>query len=100
MPRSVRHTERARNDLIDIWNYYDEVGATAAGEKLMRKIARTLETLSALPESAPLRRELRPDMRSFPVGRYILYFDYTATELRLIRVVYSARDITPDLFED
>ena len=45
MPRSVRHTERARNDLIDIWNYYDEVGATAAGEKLMRKIARALETL-------------------------------------------------------
>jgi toxin ParE1/3/4 len=100
MPRSVRHTERARRDLIDIWNYFDEVGAPAAGEKLLRKIARTLDMLSALPESAPLRPELRPDMRSFPVSRYILYFDYSATELRLIRVVHGARDITSDLFED
>ena len=100
MPRRLRHTERARKDLIDIWNYYDEVGAPAAGEKLLRKIARTLETLSDLPESAPLRRELRPDMRSFHVDRYILYFDYTESDLRLIRVVHGARDITADLFDD
>ena len=39
-------------------------------------------------------------MRSFPVSRYILYFDYSATELRLIRVIHGARDITPDLFNE
>jgi toxin ParE1/3/4 len=98
MPRSVRHTKRARSDLLDIWNYFDEVGAPAAGEKLLRKVAGTLETLAALPEIAPLRRELRQGLRSFPVSKYILYFDHSATELRLVRVIHGARDITPDLF--
>ncbi|HEY9012563.1 MAG TPA: type II toxin-antitoxin system RelE/ParE family toxin [Devosia sp.] len=100
MPRKVQHTQRARNDLIDIWNYFDEVGAPAAGEKLLRKIARALGRLASLPESAQLRRELRPDLRSFPVGKYIIYFDYSETELRLVRVVHGARDITPDLFDE
>jgi toxin ParE1/3/4 len=100
MPRSVRHTRRARSDLLDIWNYFDEIGAPLAGEKLLRKVARTLDMLSTLPEIAPLRRELKQGLRSFPVSKYIIYFDYTVTELRLVRVIHGARDITPDLFDE
>lgn len=98
MPLSVRHTKAARRDLQAIWNYISTDNPPAADGQL-RRIAETIHLLANTPYMGRQRDELAVGLRSIPVGRYLVFFDFNDTTLRIVRVIYSARDITPALFE-
>lgn len=40
-----------------------------------------------------LRAEIRPWLRSFAAGRYIIFYRVLAEEVEILRVIHSARDI-------
>ncbi len=43
------------------------------------------------------RYELAPELRSFPVGRYVIFYLPLVDGVELVRVLHSARDIDADL---
>jgi toxin ParE1/3/4 len=98
MPRSIRHSVEARADLKRLRSYLEELGAEAAADRLLHEIADILVKLSEVPEMGPGRPELAAHLRSFTVGKYVLFYTYNARNVRLERVIHSARDITPKLF--
>ena len=97
MPLRVRHTRAARRDLRAIWNYISFDSETAADGQL-RRIAGLIQTLADAPLIARARPDLADGLRSFPAGRHVIFFDFDSTTLRIVRVIDSARQITPDMF--
>jgi len=47
-----------------------------------------------------LRDELAADLRSFPVGRYVIYYRSLPNGVEIVRVLHSARDLNADFFAE
>jgi toxin ParE1/3/4 len=63
----------AETDLSDIWDYIS-ADSPERGEKLIRDIYSKLGTIAHNPYIGKARPEIEQDLRSFPVGRYIVFF--------------------------
>lgn len=42
--------------------------------------------------------ELAPNLRSFPIGSYLIFYRPIEDGIQLIRILHGARDITPEYF--
>ncbi|MGH9602663.1 MAG: type II toxin-antitoxin system RelE/ParE family toxin [Terriglobales bacterium] len=96
MPR-VRLTRAARADLIEIWSYLATDSETAA-DRVLDRIGSRLDLLARSPHLGRRREELRPSLRSFPVGDYLIFYQVTGKALTVVRVLHGSRDLA-SLFE-
>ena len=89
-------TESARADLREIRAYIakDNPAAARRGVERLRTQARKL---AATPGIGRSRKDLRPDLFSFPVGRHVLFYRPQPDGIVLVRVIHGARDL-PALF--
>lgn len=86
-------TEPAESDLIEIFSYIAGDN-TAAALELINRFFHLFGLLSDEPRAGRERPELRPGLRSFPEGRYVIFYRILANEdVEIIRVLHSARDI-------
>jgi len=92
-----RVSPRARADLDDIWFYIAQDNAAAA-DKLILAIVSRFPKLALMPELGRQRAELSPRLRSFPVGRYIIFYRPMDGGIEVVRILHGARDYPP-LFE-
>lgn len=83
---------KAEDDLIEIWTYIAQEDEAAA-DRVLEKIEKTLSMISRHPTAGRSRPELFADLRSFPVGPYILFYVVTDSGIELIRVLSGYRDI-------
>jgi toxin ParE1/3/4 len=97
MPRIVR-TRQARKDLREILSYLGGHNRMVA-ERFAEEIQAKSQILSQFPEMGRSREELAHRLRSFPVGKYILFYRPVKDGIAIIRVLHGARDI-PSLFDD
>jgi toxin ParE1/3/4 len=98
MPLKVRPTKRARADLDAIWTYIHQQSPVGA-EKVIAGIDAVFRQLSDLPDMGRPRPELASELRSMIVGRHIVFYRHDDRVVRIIRVLHSARDIGPTMFE-
>lgn len=92
MALEARLSRAARLDLVEIWQFIAEDNAAAA-DRLLDRIDSVLNMLAANPEAGRARLELAPEIRSFPVGSYIIYYRPGPDHLAVVRVRNSYRDI-------
>ena len=90
-------TERAQDDLRDIWDYVSERNVPAA-DSLVDRFLDVAETLSHQPLAGRARPELATDLRSFPIGEYLLFYVPVVDGVEVVRVLNGHRQIDPDLF--
>lgn len=95
MARSIRRRPQAERDLVEIWQYIADDDERAA-DRTLDRFERALLTLSEHPGAGPARPELAPDLRSYPVGNYVLFYRPTASDIELIRVRSGYLDVQPD----
>ncbi|MDB5654785.1 MAG: Plasmid stabilization system protein [Tardiphaga sp.] len=95
MSNSPTRRPRARKDLLEIWLYIATDNETAANA-LLKRIEHAIQMLLLNPESGRRRPDLAPDLRSFPVGNYVVFYSRTAGHLEIIRVLHTRQDILPD----
>ena len=88
----VRYTTQAQEDILDIAFYIaqDNVGAA---HRLIGKILRACERISASPQTGRAREELAPNLRSFPVEKYVVFYRPVRGGVEIVRVLHGARDI-------
>ena len=60
----------------------------------LREIESLFETLSTQPVMGRERPELADDLRSFPIGRYVVYYQPWPDGVDVVRVLHAARDVT------
>jgi toxin ParE1/3/4 len=89
----IRRTPSSRRDYWDIWFYIAEQGSATAADNLLRTFDAKLQLLSDFPGIGAARPELRPRLRSFPVGNYLLFYRPIRGGIELVRVVHGARNL-------
>ena len=92
-----RVSDAARSDLDEIWFYIAQDNVDAA-DRFLRAIVSRFPKLAAMPQIGRAREELSPRLRSFPVGRYIIFYRPMENGVEIARVLHGARDFPP-LFE-
>ena len=89
-------TPRAREDLLDIWDFIARDSLSMA-DAFIEKIHGKLVTLAISPNIGRPRDNLGDGVRSFPLGRYVIFYRSLPGQTTIIRVLHSSRDI-PTVF--
>ena len=82
----------AYQDLEAIWDFVaarDEVAA----RRLVQSITDKFKFLLSFPETGRLRHELLLELRGFPVGRYVIFYQPTKDGIEVLRVLHGSMDI-------
>lgn len=93
----IRKSPRAKSDLIEIWEYIVEDGEARA-DAFIDRIDKKFRTLAQRPGIGRLRNELAEELRSFPIGRYLIFYLPLAHGIESVRVLHGARDLGTDYF--
>ena len=89
----VTRAPLVESDLLEIWLYIAEDNADAA-DSLLDKIDAAATMLAKSPRAGHARPDIGPDIRSHPVGRYVLYYRRVRGGIQLIRVLSGYRDVS------
>jgi toxin ParE1/3/4 len=94
-PGIVTRRPAAEADLLDIW-FHIAGDDPAAADRLLDRIESALEMLADNPHAGRARPDIMPEIRSFPVGPYLLFHAASGNGVELVRVLHGARDIDSD----
>ena len=95
MPTKFRKLPQADLDLDSIWNFIAADDIRAA-ERQIDRIGKVFQMLVENPLAGRERPELRKELRSFPVGSYMIFYTAVSDGVEIIRVMNSRQDIDPD----
>ena len=88
----------ARSDLGESFQYNAERSGVRNASRLHRQIRERFPRHAEQPLIGRARPELGSDLRSFPVGNYIIIYRPISDGVEIVRVLHGSRDIE-SLFE-
>jgi toxin ParE1/3/4 len=88
----IERSSQAQSDLVDIWLYIAN-DSPAAANKFLDQIDSICELLSASPVLGRSREELGRNLRSFPVGDYLIFYRPIRSGIVVVRVLSGYRDL-------
>lgn len=83
---------RAKADLVEIWDYIADDSENRA-DAFIETINQKLAVLAERPNIGRARDELGKNIRSFPVGRYVIFYMPIQGGIDVVRVLHGARDL-------
>jgi toxin ParE1/3/4 len=89
---TVQKLPKAYEDLFEIWDFI-AADNIAAADAWIDKLDVQLLLLASHPLIGRARKELAKDLRSFPFGRYVIFYLPDTNGITVVRVLHSARDI-------
>jgi toxin ParE1/3/4 len=91
---AVQRTSLANEDLVGIALRIAEANPAAANTWL-DTVEQKCRLLATIPEMGRLRPELAPELRSWVVGEYIIFYRPILDGILLVRVLHGSRDLAP-----
>jgi toxin ParE1/3/4 len=90
-----RLAPEAETDLDDIWYYIaKESNSIQIADRFIESIANRFFLLATNPHIGRSRDEdLRPGLRSFPVGQYVIIYRIEDNNVLVLRVIRGSRNI-------
>ena len=82
----------AEEDLLEIWSYIARDNPDAA-DRFIDLLTEKCELLAESPKIGRRREELSPRLRSFPVGRYVIFYRIAERGIEVARILSSYRDL-------
>jgi toxin ParE1/3/4 len=85
---------QARADLDAIWLYIArEGGNTNLATRTIETIADKFKLFARFPSiGKSLESDLRPNIRTFPIGTYRIFYRAEPAEIRILRIIHAHRD--------
>jgi toxin ParE1/3/4 len=97
---AYRLAPEAEADLQDIAFYlFQETGNIEVADRVIQLVAERFDLLADHPRAGRARDDLRPGMRLFPVGDYLLLYREAGPDVVIVRVLHGSRDLEA-LFDD
>jgi toxin ParE1/3/4 len=87
----VRSTDAAK-DVASIWDYIANDNFDAA-DRVVDQFVEALNLISQWPHSGTERADLATGIRSYPVGKYIIFYRVLPTAIEVVRILHSARNL-------
>jgi len=91
VPRLLKRPE-AENDLEEIWWFIAQDSPHNA-DRFLDRIQERCLALAGFPKMGVSREELKPDLRSQPVGNYLIFYFPLEDGIDIVRVLHGSRDI-------
>jgi len=85
-----RHQALRDLDRIDARIAAEDPGAA---QRFRDTVLRRIALLERVPQGAQPRPEFGLDIRTIPIGRYIVFLRVTMPKVVVLRIVHSARDL-------
>ena len=82
----------AAADILDIWDYIAEDSLDQA-DRWVDKLDDKFKLIATQPLMGRSRDELGHEVRSFPFGRYVIFYVPIDGGIDVVRVLHSARDV-------
>lgn len=92
MARVVKAREAAI-DLDEIWLYLAHEASPSVADRFLRHLAEKMQGLAENPLMGRDRSDRRPDLRSWPVGSYMIFYRALPDGIEVVRVLHGSRDI-------
>jgi toxin ParE1/3/4 len=89
---AYRLTPQAARDLGDIHDYVAR-DSSAAAARFVDELERRCELLADFPEMGARLNVRPPGLRSFTVGRYLIFYRPASDGIHVIRFLHGARDL-------
>ncbi len=97
MTHICRFTVPASRDIESIIDYVADNSSFDVAERLLNKINDQCKRLASFPSMGRKRDELAPNVRSFPIDNYLIFYCAIEEGIEVLRVVSGYRDLQ-DLF--
>ena len=88
----IHKSPQAENDLDEIWWYIAQDNPDNA-DKLLDEIEETSRKLVRFTDMGRNRDELYPGLKSFPVGKYLIFYLPSSGGIDIVRVLHGMMDI-------
>ena len=88
----VFYTHQADRDLLDLWLYIAQDNPAAADRQL-EAIHASCERLAEYPGIGQGSPDIRPGMKRWPVGSYLVLHRLISDGIEVVRVVHGARHL-------
>ena len=82
----------AAADILDIWDHIAE-DSLAQADRWVDKLDEKFKLIATQPLIGRARNELAAELRSFPFGRYVIFYMPIEDGVDVVRVLHSARDV-------
>jgi toxin ParE1/3/4 len=82
----------AKVDLDDIWFYIAQDNPNNA-DRFLDQIQETSLSLANYPQMGTIRNELKADLRSHPIGNYLIFYFPLENGIDIVRVLHRSRNI-------
>lgn len=82
----------AAADILDIWDYIAEDSLDEA-DRWVDRLDEKLDLLATQPLMGRARDELLAGLRSFPFGRYVIFYMAMPDGVDVVRVLHTGRDV-------
>ncbi len=96
--RRFKVSKEAKQDLDDAWFFIAERNPNRA-DQLLDEIEARFLMLVRFPEIGVSREELAPQLRSFPVSNYLIFYRLIGSSIEIVRVLHGSRDVE-QIFRD
>ena len=92
MPGSLRYSAAAEADLLEI-HVYTALRSPTAASRLLHKIDHDCRRLAEMPGLGARRNQIRPGMRLWTIGQFLVLYRIEADGIEVVRVVRGHRDL-------
>ncbi len=90
--RTVIQSPESQADIAEELAYLEPRSPAAAVRFVAEIDARTV-LLASQPMTGRVRDDIEPGLRSVAIGKFLLFYTFTDTELRVVRVLHGSRNI-------
>ena len=95
--KSFHLAATANLDVEEIVNYIFDLNPVAA-HRFLNDLDETFELLADFPLIGRSRADLGAEVRSYPVGNYLIFYVPATDGIEITRVIYGGRDL-PKVFK-
>ena len=88
----VQYQADAETDLIEIWLQIADDGGYSRADEYISGLRETCALLAGEPNMGVDRPDVAKGVRSFPVDRYVIYYEKHGSILSVLRIWHSAHD--------
>ena len=88
-----RLSRLAQADLDNIWLYIASRGSVGGASRVIHRITEVFPVLARMPRTGRSRDDIAPDVSSFPVDHYLIYYRTNSEGgIQISRIIHRLRD--------
>lgn len=88
----AQYQAAAEADLVEVWLQVADDGGLNHTDEYISKLQAICELIASQPDMGQNRSDIAKGVRSFPVDRYVIYYEHYGPTLSVLRVWHTAQD--------